>query len=466
MPPTRLTIVQEPLSGRRFFGLGVQADAYIYDDVNRRMGVGAEDLALFEARLAALRPSLVRVFVPIDCFNPSFDAATYLWDRPEFRTLVRHLHNVRQAGAKANVCMGPWTNHQMTREGMEAAAVELVDHLVRQEELHNVAWLCLFNEPDGIYAHDSDLWRSFFGDEALRKRPPWSEYVRKNLRAQELLEHRGLYPAVRLIVPDTVWGHPMRLERMRMAAADFASLDAGYSYHNYEPEYAEYYADKPNYAYPGMAAEARMLREIVGPGKEMIVWEFNNAGPGFGGFYPGTGPHGQDMIGSLEAAVKITEKVLAALGSGADGMCLWCLCDSYYNSGLKTGPMRFGLWRYKWEDFQPRPYYYYYAALCRALRPGAQLHLVEPADPNLPALAARQGDNWHIPILNKAAAAARLQLQLPAAGAAAKLRVYPQRLPTNDRMPLDDWEPVSVNNRLVDLDLGPGELTIIRTGPA
>ena len=456
-----LTVSQEPISARPFHGLGVQADAYIYDDDNRRMGVTDKDLALFESRLAALRPGIVRIFAGIDLFNPSFDAKSYQWDLPGYGRLVHHLRNVKAAGAKVNVCMGPWTNEQMTHEGMEKTAVDFVEHLVGEEGLDNVAWVCLFNEPDGIYAHDSALYRKVFGDDAVAKKPPWSQYVRKNVWAHEELQRRRLHPAVKLIVADTVWGHPIRAERMRMAVEDFAGLDVACAYHHYNPEYPERY-DPWQYEYPGMAAEAEMFRRLVGPEREMVIWEFNNGGPGFGGFYSGTGRHGEDLAGSFAGAVEIADKVLTALDRGVDGMSLWCLCDSYYNCGLKTGPMRFGLWRFRWEGWRPRPCYYYYAALVHAFRPGARLHRVAGTDAETLALAAEADGGWTVAVLNLREAASRVDLLPPAEGEARRLRVYRELLPTSDEMPAGAWQPAAAEKGRITLDLEPWELTVVR----
>src|SRR5882757_447437 len=107
MKTSTLTIEKQPLSNRPFIGLGVQADCYIYDDVNRQFGVNDEDYALWERRLKALRPGLARIFLPTTEFNPSGEGHTYDWDTVEMQRQYRNLEVLREAGAKVNVCMGP-----------------------------------------------------------------------------------------------------------------------------------------------------------------------------------------------------------------------------------------------------------------------------------------------------------------------------------------------------------------------
>jgi len=458
-----LEVSAAPLSARRFCGLGFQADCYIYDDVNRQMGVGEDDYELVERRLKALRPSVVRVFVPITEFNPTCDGATYAWDTPEFQRQLRLLRVVREAGATVNVCMSPATNTQMREEGMEATAVDLVEHLIRDEGLDNIGWLSLFNEPDTLYRHDSPLYERLYADRDTAASPHWDRYVAKHRATRAMLEQRGLAPTVRLIVADTVWGYAMRRERMTMSVRDFADLDVGYSYHSYVVDSPGFYDSIADFRPPdGLGGEAAAHRQLLGPDRELMCWEFNNAGIGFGSAFPGTGPHGEDLLGTFGSAVSVSRKVLGALAGGVDGMALWCMGDMFYASGLRQGVMYFGLWRYKWRGWRPRPVYYYYAALIGALRGGATLHSVDGAGEGVVALAARDDEGWAIVLLNTGAEATTASLRLPATGPARRLRVCPERIPAEGDLPLGDWEDLPREAGRVALELAGAELTVIR----
>ncbi len=458
---TRLHIATQPLSRRPFSGIGVQVDCFLYDETNQEASVTAEDLALYERRLAALRPGAARVFVAISDFNPSFDAKTYDWSRAEFQRQLAGLKRLDALGIPVNLCMSPWTNGEMRQEGMEVTAVDLAEHLVRVEGLKNLRWLSLFNEPDDLYYHDSPLYTRLFGEQASENRPPWAAYVEKHKCTQQLLEERQLYPALKLIVGDTTWGYAMRKERVAMAARDFAGLDVSYSCHNYIVDWPEFYDDSPDFASPGMAEEARIFRHMVGENAELIAWEFNNAGVGFGVAFPGVNQYGEDLIGTVDNGVAVSHKILEALANGMDGIAIWCLCDMFYNWPHKQGLMRFGLWRYRTEGWEPRPYYYYVAALMHSLRPGAVLHAVEGLGDGLAGLAARSDQGWQVVILNLTDADAEIRIQLPETGTAARLRVYPGAFPTQDRLPIDIRQTQQITDGVAAMVLIPKELTVL-----
>jgi hypothetical protein len=253
----------------------------------------------------------------------------------------------------------------------------------------------------------------------------------------------------------------MRRERMVMAARDFAGLDISYACHNYIVDWPDFYDDSPDFASPGMAAEARIFRGMIGEDAELIAWEFNNAGVGFGTAFPGVNQYGEDLLGTVDNGVAVSRKILEGIGNGMDGVALWCLCDMFYNWPHKNGLMRFGLWRYRTEGWEPRPYYYYVAALMHSLRPGATLHAVEGLGDGLAGLAARGDEGWHVVILNPTDAESCIQLQLPEAGTATRLRVFRGTFPTRDRLPIDDWQPQETTDGAVIIKLNPKELTVL-----
>lgn len=461
MKTVRLRIDDAIARSRPFHGIGVQADAFIYDEQNREAGVTAEDLALFEARVKALAPAIARIFIPLDWFNPARDGQTFTWDSVKYQRLLHHLRNLAEIGCRINLTIAPWDWQTLLKPGMEEAPLALLDRLINHDGIQTISWLTLFNEPDSLFAHESPLYRQLFGENAVQEKPAWDAYVDLHLRTAELLKERGFSPKVQLIVADTVWGHSMRKERLEMAIAAFAEHDVAYSYHNYSPEEKEA-RDWINASYPGMGPEARMFHEIVGPERELILWEFNNAGPGFHAFFPGLGPGGQELLGSLDNAVVVTDKVLSALANGTDGVCLWCVCDSYYGCGAQNGPMGFGLWRFKWQGWLPRPYYHYYAALCRAFRPGMQIHQRKEMAQPLNALAASHKTGHTVAILNRGNDATAVHIEFPRAGVISLERITPELLPTPGDMPLENREIVAKNQEDYERIIAPRELVIVR----
>lgn len=457
--PAVVRVTDRPVSARPFVGLGVQADAYYHNEINRKMGVTEKDIELFEARTLALRPAIARIFVPITTYNPSLDGKTFVWDTSDFAMQLRQLRLLQKAGARVNVCSAPWNNDDMIRDGMEEAALALVERLVKYEGMGNIGWLTLFNEPDGIYFHDTPLYHRIFGGrepQPGKPRPLWADYVAKHRRTLERMKEIGLYPHVKLLVPDTVWGHPMRVERMNMAARDFAGLDVAWGYHSYNAEWPLMKLT-PDYEFPGTGVEAAMYRRLLGESAEMVIWEFNNAGARFGAFFPGTDEHGEDLLGTYKSAAVVCNKVFDAVNNGVDGAALWCAGDMYY-TGETVGPMRFGLWRYKWEFWAPRPIFYYYAALCHALRPGMTVLGVQCGD-GVCALAARDGGGVVLVVLNTGAHGRTVKVE-GLTGPVRRLRVHAAVLPTADEMPITADEPMTSDV----IELAGWELSVIRAG--
>lgn len=456
------TVTDTPLSGRPFVGIGIEADAFIYDEENRRAGVNDDDLALIERRLRALRPGIARLFVYVDWFNPSLDGVTYAWDGADYRNLLRQLRLLQEIGTQVNlVLFQPISANAELLPRLARAMVGLIEHLA-EEHIHNIRWLTLYNEPDSFFPHESPLSRRIFSEDIFTSRLPWSAYAAFTIETETLLKAHGLSPAVRLSTPDTVWGHPIRLERLRLAARDLGHLDISYGYHNYSSEDPAFYVDNPDFAYPGMAEEVRMFREIVGAERELVLWEFNTAGAGFNSHFPGIGLHGTDLLGTLDNAVEISDRMLTGMAQGLDGLCLWCLHDMIYCHDQRMLPMPYGLWRYKWQGWYPRPYYYYYALLCHAFRPGARLLQVQGEERNVNVVAARDEHGYTIVLLNRDTKnPTHVTVQAPAPGNATRARVYEDLLPDEGDLPLENAAPITSNNGVFSLELAPAELTVI-----
>jgi hypothetical protein len=460
----QLTINIAPVSQRPFRGLGVEADAYIFDETNRNSGVTDRDLELVGRRLRALRPAIARMFVEVPWFNPSLDGVTFTWDSAGYRNLVRQLRSLQETGTRVNlVLFQPLPSLDQSMDPAVRSMLTLVERLIAVEEFDHLRWLTLWNEPDSLFQHDSDLHRRVFEKHGREKRPPWPEYVRLNQLAYQELIARKLYPQLRLVVADTVWGAPMRLERMRLSCEAFGDLDVDYSYHNYSTEDLSHYKDKPDFAYAGMAAEAAAFRDLLGPQRELVLWEFNTAGlAGFGGLFPGAGPAGIEQIGSIEGAVDALAKVFLAAANGVDGFCLWCLHDMMYCGSPKGGPMRFGLWRFVWEKWLPRPIYHYYAALMTAFRPGTAIHTVTGARADLVALAGKRDGQTTVAILNTGVAPVRVGL--PCLDQGAVRRVSPGILPPDADLPVTRDDTLTPVDGCLTCELAARELALIQSG--
>jgi|GEM_PF-2551926 len=467
-----LSISNQTASARTCIGLGVQADCYIYDDVNRQMGVDEADHERWERRLRLLRPSIARIFLPLCEFNPSGDGQTYDWDTEEMQRQYRNLKVLAQAGAQVNLCMGPWTNDRMTQPGSERWAVDLVEHLIKVKGFDHIRWLSLFNEPDAMYDMPFEQ-RDELERRGLVGGLPFDDYVAKHRAALDLLADRSLDQCVRLVVCDAVWPPQRRLVWLQRLADEFGPDAVGYSFHIYSPD-ADGFFDHPDskpFEPPPIAEEARSLREAVGETAELICWEYNQAGWCQNGSaaWMGCGSRGEDHGGTVETAAAHARKTLTMLGCGIDGLSHWCVGDMFYRSGLPQGVMYAGLWRYKWESWIPRPVYFYYAALMQTFTPGTAVHAVDRLPEGVTGLAAVQDNQTIIALVCNREAT--LQVDAPVVGTGERLRVTLDRLPRqpdvlkhevgNEDEPLSNWEALPTNGD-TKIDMQTNELTLLR----
>jgi hypothetical protein len=462
----KVIIAENPISNRLIAGIGFQADCYIYDDLNSKCGVNIDDYARLERRIKAMRPGIARIFLSLEDYNPTGDDCTFEWDSMQMQMQLRNLRVLQDAGAQVNLCMSPWTNKLMMIPGKEKLAVDLVEYLVKQCGFDNIRWLSLFNEPDSMYAPDTDFEREMGKDDKML---PWSEYVIKHKNVISMLKQRGLDEQIRVVVADSVWPYKRRVERLKLSAADFKGNDVGFSFHHYVPEDPLFFAhpESAKWQPPVLNEEISGYRNLVGTDSELICWETNNVGYGMSAVSPGSTRLGEDVHGTMENAVSIARKVLIMLANGVDGVCQWCVGDMFYGGNLKLGLMNFGLWRYKWENWMPRPVYFYYSALMQTFRPGSVLYPLTGLPENIVGLALKNKDGWNIVLLNANDATAKISLEVNKA--ISVLRVSSNTIPSradcamrenpNDDMPLSNWEEI-VNTENVAISAG--ELMILK----
>lgn len=451
------TIQPEPVGRRPFSGLGVQADASIYHEVNRVAGVDEGDLELIARRVRCLRPAIARLFVKTHWFEISIGKGE---SSVEFAALLRQLRLLKETETSVNLVLispDPWGE-----PNLEPAVRRMIDGLVYLrdvEECSHIRWLTLWNEPDYSFSHGSELGKRLFGDKPSPS--TWEEYVRLNRLAYELLQRTGLSATVKLVVADTVWGPVMRAERMELALAAFGDLEVAYSYHTYSHEGDAGSKANPDYYYLGMEEEAARFRELLGPERELVCWEFNTSGvEGFGTYFAGIGPQGEDRISSVRGAVDLADKVLSGMAGGVEGLSLWCLHDMIYGGMENPRLMEFGLWRFKRQNWYPRPIYHYYAPLVAAFRPGVYVHRVVCKTPGLKAIAARAGEGEILALLNTGDVELQVPVRLPAD--ASLVRIRPSQLPAFSDLPLHTRLPAK--QALSPLVLESGELTFVSSG--
>lgn len=127
---------------------------------------------------------------------------------------------------------------------------------------------------------------------------------------------------------------------------------------------------------------------------------------------------------------------------------------------LRVGVMPCGLWRYKVQQWLPRPVYHYYAALMDAFRPGVRLHSVQGCPSGLRALAGVAGKRRTLVLVNTAQST--VTVRIPWQDSAVRLRIAPDCLPAASDLPLSAYAPQAVVGGATTIDLEPMELSVVQ----
>ena len=111
--------------------------------------------------------------------------------------------------------------------------------------------------------------------------------------------------------------------------------------------------------------------------------------------------------------------------------------------------MRFGLWRYKWEKWSPRPYSFYYAALCRTLRLGTVFTKVNGLSSSLKGCAGTLEGKRILGLVNMAESEARIEVAAKKSFVqGVGLHIVPNALTPATPYPLKEWKPIAGGHAL------------------
>ena len=446
----------DPLLNRPLLGLGVETEPPLFlfrDTAALTEPVIDGIVAVAERRLRLLRPSLARMFCFTDQWNPTLDGETFVWDGLPFKRFLLMLTSLHEMGCRVNlVLFSHFEKPYAVQEKAVHAMVAMLVYLRREHGYDSIDWLTLFNEPESIFRQDSALSRTIFGEAPGLH--TWDEYVTLNRLAMKLLAAEGL-DGIRMAMPDSAWGGQMRKERMELTVAAFPDSDINLSYHHYNPDDPNFNQKAPPaFQYDGMREEVERFRRLAGPDRQLVIWEFNNAGDGFGSHDPGRDVQGRNVLEVPEAGAKLANRILLALHYGVDGLCLWHMHDSDVN--------KFGLWRNREEGFVVKPYWHYFALLCHSFRAGQRvLPLTAPPVPFAILATRDDGGRVRVAVLNDSDQEESIELDLPARGKMRVQRLDPSVLPPPEQEDPFCLESETVVDGRLQLELKPWELVVI-----
>jgi len=404
-------------------GVGVENNVYAFvPGVLTR-----EQRRVVDERLAALRPTWVRVFTDTSWWRT---AEGYDFSGPMMQALLTDLHLYDRLGARANLVMWRPLDWDPSRYGEMADTMVALLRWLRSHGVGNIAALTLYNEPNGEFPGS----------------PP--EYVEMYQTMAAALRQAGL-DDIELVAGDTSQGGDAFFDAVVPPLSGLAGWSA---YH----EYVDYRA---SLTIPTLHVRNRVGAASDAGVSQLFLWESNlTGGVGSGTYSPGS-HDGVLLPERYPVALKLAAYHLQALAGGVKGVSYWEAFDMRYG-GPDAPLMSFGMWSAAEDGLRLRPTYYSVQLLSRFIRPGASIsRLAGEPDRAVLAYDVRNRDGSRLVyVLNPWDKAVELELELTAAGRTALryqldeqsvteaigqerpvLRPQPRRLP--DGRPITDVVP-------------------------
>ena len=367
----------------RWRGFGAQGDLFFRTRRLRELGVTDDDARLIHDRIREMKPQLVRLCCEIREWEPELG-------KPDLQSewledLCETLAVYQEAGSE--VILTEWGHKlpdwcpcspdprnnkapapEMRREFARSWA-DLLYYLRRERGFTHVKYVILYNEPNGGGAPLTRQKNIDFAD--------WAEIVR--LLDGEL-RRLGLRGEVAVLGPDEVG----TIGWLPRAVIELDTVLDHYCVHSYLFDNGagfEDYLRECLWYLPRHHADGR---------QGLMITEFGMSG---GGVW--VSPQNDTFANGLFLA----DVAVRAARLGIEAVLMWCLSDTNYGQAMK-----WGLWRFKDEGWQPRPGYYAWRLLTRHTRLDSRVFAVAAGGdvaPAVPAVAFKSpAGEWTVLIVN------------------------------------------------------------------
>ncbi len=363
-----------------FLGVGVQGDTFY--ELGGDYALSPDERRLLESRIRTVSPTLVRLFLMTDWWEPQ--PGVFTTDSPGMRNLYAQLDRFRAALVILTVWrMGRHLNpaHDMRHAlPLAQSTARLLQHLIRDRGYTNVRYVTLYNEPDFEFARDGG--RTF------------EDYRRLIRMLDDRLRAEGIRDRVGIMAPDEA----LSWEWFRDAALTMDDLVDAYESHRYEGYDALA-------AVPWMQERLGLLRER-GIRKPFVIGEF--------GVWSDGDPYYNGQF--------IAEYVAAGIRLGVAGFSRWTLQSNPYPG--ESGMNDWGLWGYRDTGWALRPAYVAHAMLSGTLRAGSRTVSAASSSSKVVAAAALDPEGHLVVLCANRANTTRLTVKGFAPGALVERYVY------------------------------------------
>lgn len=373
-------------------GFGCQGDLFLYSDRTIKQGLNDDDRRLIRKRIEAMRPKFIRLAVNITDWENERGKITP--DNEAMTDLKHTLAIYKRVGADVQLTewgYGPpsWCRpigqvpHPDERRSFTDSWASLLKYLRSDCGFTNVRYVTLYNEPNTI---------------------PWEDISGIYRALDASLKAAGLREDVKIIGPDEACENQL----LPLAIRDLDSVIDYYDAHNYTGDSGREF---------GLWTGTRvsLMPKTQAPGmtparKRFLVTEFGMHDGMDTFFTPHNGEYGYGLF--------LADSSIVACNEGVSAMSMWCIGDTDYGRRMK-----WGLWKFRDEGWEPRPGFYAWTLITRYTELGSTVHRLASDSFNAPAVAFRAPKDglWTLMVVN------RLDTERP---------VTISGLPANS-----DWEP-------------------------
>ena len=395
----------EPTSITTLEGFGAEWDPHFWMYYNLNKGVTRADWDLILERIEQSKPEIVRISVLPSWYEPANDNqdpdsvnwGAFRFQSPMMISLYEYLDACQGLGVKVNLTVwgapknfgdagsvyrywmafdtaSDWITAPKDLEEWAESVAVLLKHLIEHRGYTIIKDVTLVNEPNGSF------WN---GDNVI----DFSYYSEMYRVTSLMLERYGIRNRIRLVGPDDSNDYSW----FQNAAQSMNDVIDIYDSHNYQ-----FGIDDVEPSYIELLRNWVWSRTSVTPSqKKFLINEFGTNQFWNWGYIP------PDCdVDTFDRGLFLAAFTTEALSSGASGASYWALHDIYYYQGNDPadGLSTTGLWRFKTQNWAPRPMYYAWTLLTRYTEGGSQVHKTTNYVPGL-AVAALTSTAGELTIL-------------------------------------------------------------------
>lgn len=341
-------------------GLGVEWDPHFHMSYNQDKGCNEEDWALIKERAEKLNIQKIRVWCMPTWYEP--EKGVFDFETERMNAFFQVLDVAEELGIDVNVTLwgcqdwlamnnGYWMAPPNDLDAYAENVAALVRYLTEAKNYTCFKELTFHNEPDWEFICDDTVedWMQYYFD--------MCRMVHEKLIAENLRDK------VELCLPGIDLEDIGTIEQFAEGVNDFADK---FDVHSYNFAAGNYFGEIQN----RVNAVTECLSQLPNDMK-LTVSEFGGRAH--------VNAYNQADIDTYERGIYYSTIAEAFLSSGVSSMLHWCFFDQYYNDSgnEQESRMRVGLFKYKDEGWEPRPFYHSWGLIMKYAVEGSEIYPFE-----------------------------------------------------------------------------------------